>query len=185
MDYFQFIASIIDSLAWPVAVVLIILLLRKAILRLLRRIKIFRYKDIEFEFSEKLAEVERDASKLGFVINRTVPDVSQVNRYATLAQISPNAAILEAWSDVELAVLELAREKAPDFPKIKTFTSKLRLLHQIEVIDDQTAALIDDLRALRNLAAHPDNSVKISTVEAERYGLTALRAASALRELSK
>ena len=64
MDWLQFLASIIGSLAWPLALVVIVLILRRQLVDILRRLKRLKYGEAEAEFGEKLEEVEEDIAEL-------------------------------------------------------------------------------------------------------------------------
>jgi hypothetical protein len=51
----------------------------------------------------------------------------------------------------------------------------------MNTIDHLTAALLDDLRALRNLAVHPDEERPVSEEQAERYKEMATQVVKRLR----
>ena len=54
MDWLQFISSIIGSLAWPAAVMNLVLNLQAPLRNLLRDLSQFRYKEIEIDFGKEI-----------------------------------------------------------------------------------------------------------------------------------
>ena len=57
MKTLEFVASAIDSLAWPVTVILCILILKEPLGKLLSRVSKFKYGEIEAEFQERLEKL--------------------------------------------------------------------------------------------------------------------------------
>lgn len=69
MDVLTFISELIKSLAWPVAIIILVILLRKPIVELIPLLRRLKYKDLELEFSQEVtelkAEVEAAAKEKG------------------------------------------------------------------------------------------------------------------------
>jgi len=57
MDWLTFVTKIIESLAWPVSIVVIVLILKKPISALLPLLRNLKYKDLELSFGEELKKV--------------------------------------------------------------------------------------------------------------------------------
>ena len=158
MDWLTFIATVIGSLVWPSAVVLLVVVLRepiKALLPLLQRIK---YKELEMEFGRRVEEVREEvARELPGETVLALPG-DEPSALARIAEISPRSAVLEAWRGVELAALDAARAIGGESFRNKTLTFQaIRLLEQNESLDRSVTSLLRDLRGLRNEAAHaPD-----------------------------
>jgi hypothetical protein len=57
-ETFDFISSIVNSLAWPITVIIIILLLKHPIRDLIKRIGKLKIKDIEADFSKEISDVK-------------------------------------------------------------------------------------------------------------------------------
>ena len=100
-----------------------------------------------------------------------------------LADTHPSSAVLQAWREVEQEVMKLA-ERADIFPASRQRTSfnVFRALHSRDVIDPDVAAVADQLRRLRNEAAHGRNQ-DISSEDAKEYIDIAERIAEYLRRL--
>lgn len=151
MNFLEFLASAIDSLAWPILVGSIIYILRNPVGKLLDRVSRFKYKDLEAEFRERLEDIRPEDEE----ITETEP-VDATNRetvfLSELAQVSPRAAIMEAWIKVEMATqnyLESAGlEKKYSYQGLRRLPSNV--LNPIEHILTQ----YQELRLLRNKAAH-------------------------------
>ena len=74
-----------------------------------------------------------------------------------VAEISPRAAIVEAWRNVEIGLRILAEKR--NLPTAKSLTvapvsSITKLLSQHEVIDGPTMNVLEELRQLRNQVVH-------------------------------
>jgi hypothetical protein len=69
--------------------------------------------------------------------------------------VSPRAAVLEAWREVELAALNAAQKISGETFPYKTLTYQaLRFLEHSQSLDRNVISVMRDLRALRNQAAH-------------------------------
>ena len=122
MDWLSFIASLAKSLAWPIAVLLLVLLLRRqvgpALARLLdRATRLKAPGGIEFEFGRELGKAREKSEALEIETARSAapqpsfakPAISPTepdDRYIALAKLSPEAAILDAFKQVERVLVE-------------------------------------------------------------------------------
>lgn len=182
MDWLQFVSSVIGSLAWPVAAVAAIIIFQKKIAELMPRLKL-KYKD--FEASFRLDQAEKEAASLPPTPStpEAQPTPEEKAKFESLAEVSPRAAILEARLEIEDAVRDLARVSGLASDRIQSVLGLTRLLRSREVIDHQTAALLDDLRVVGNQAAH-DSRTNFETVDALRYKVLTDRLLSQLRATS-
>jgi len=154
MNWLEFISSLVTALAWPAAVLILLLFLREPLKGLVPLLQRMKYKDFEMEFGRKLAEAREEAG-----VEDDVPTDAEFTpeetRVIELARVSPRAAVTEAWRWVELASLEAARALLGKDFRNKTFTFQaIRRLEQNERIDRGALALMRDLRGLRNDAVH-------------------------------
>ncbi len=171
MDWKTFIAQVIDSLAWPGVAVFVVFLLRDKIMDLLPRLKKFRHKETEIEFTEGVTELVQERQAQGIQNN----EVEQTDEYqdqlsflSRLAEISPRSAVLEAFRIVEAAAAKKAARIYPDldsrYPKSHLHLQKLL---KGEVLTKNEFHQFDQLRRLRNEAAHAEEfGVKGMPVEA-------------------
>lgn len=176
MDWLQFLASIVGSLAWPLAAVLCVLLLRQELLRVLQRLKRVKYGDAEAEFGEKLEEVEEEIAELP--TPASLPAKAQL-KLKELERFSYNSAVFVSWLEVESAILNLARSAKLLQPNMSA-SRAAELLLKNNLIDHATYHAIRDLQVLRNIAVHPNDARAVSAEEAERFKRLADKVAAVL-----
>ena len=185
MDWLSFVASIVGSLAWPAAVLLLVLVLRRPIGALLPLLQRLKYKELEVEFGRRVEEVREELAQ-------ELPGATALeaggdggDAIARLAEVSPRSAVLEAWRDVELAALDAARRIAGETFRNRTLTfHALRVLEQSDSLDRNVIAVLRDLRGLRNEAAHaPDFA--LTRESAVDYGTSASFIAQYLRSVGE
>lgn len=101
----------------------------------------------------------------------------------SLADTYPSGAVVGAWYAVEQEATSLA-ERVEIFPKGRKRSGSyiFRQLRSRGIIDSDVAAIADDLRVLRNRAAH-DPEAEISAEDAREYIEIAERLAEYLRRL--
>lgn len=162
----DFVASIVGSLAWPLAIVGIVFMFRRSLAKLIPGIQRLKYKDVEVEFGRQLEEVKEElgpppsppvnlpAPELQRRLPVSVPS-TDVRYFQTLAEISPRAAILEAWIEFEMAAnravetLGLNREGRP-----LSMQRLFDVLRERELIGPPEVDALTRLRALRNQVVH-------------------------------
>ncbi len=155
MDAYQFFAALfqsVASLAWPAVVLIIVLVFRRKLTSLLPLARM-KYKDFELRFQE----ATREAAKLEVVppTPETEPTPEEISKFEKMAKLAPRGAVLEVRANLEEAVREYAQSRG--ISNISPYTSYsllIRQLRQNRLIDENTSALLDDLRAIGNAAAH-------------------------------
>ncbi|MEE9678718.1 hypothetical protein V4842_10450 [Pseudomonas moraviensis] len=147
MDWKQFCAAVIASLAWPTAVVVVVVLLRSPLAKLIPMVRSLKYKDLHIDLSEKLEAVKE-------VVEAETPNAEQPTplhaegRLLELARIDPRAAVMSAWIDVERALNSLAKSAGiRTNASPMTIASELHAKNALNVIEMQT---FRDLRRIRN-----------------------------------
>jgi hypothetical protein len=151
----SFIIELVKALAWPTTLLFIFGVIRKPLLSLFPLLARFKVKDFEFDFRRRLEETVIEAAAL------PAPDIMMPmqdgnDRLRKIIEASPRAAILEAWINLEHAAIEAARRKQVDLP-YALLRTPLRLIEYLEetgVIDSHQANIYNQLRGLRNSAAH-------------------------------
>ena len=156
MDYLSFIADLVRSLSWPAAVVVVALVFRKQIAALFVRVESVGYGDFKVRFREELDQLRSEATESGLFRDSTGRSYLQMASrrapiIAEIAGVSPRAAILEAWLQVEEALHAIARQK--DLPTRNTSVI-IRELERREVLDPQITDTLRRLNALRNEVVH-------------------------------
>jgi len=158
MDWLTFIASMVGSLAWPIAAVSVVLVLRRALNRLLPELNRVKYKDLELEFGKEVAqarvEIEAAPTTRQLPESTARPPLKQPY-FETLAEVSPRAALLEAWLPFEVAASRIGETLALSQPgRAIQMPRLIEGLTREGILTDDEARAIARLRALRNKVVH-------------------------------
>lgn len=185
MNWLQFVASIVGSLAWPSVVFACVLILRKPLRDLLPLLQRLKYKEFELEFGKRIQEISAEVSaELPPTPKSLPPSPAEESAILRLAEVSPRAAVLEAWREVESTALSAARKLGGDQFRNTTLTyHAIRFLEQSKKLDGGIVSLLRDLRGLRNQAAHAPEFA-LSAGSAVEYAAAAHRVASYLRDVA-
>jgi len=178
----DFVVQLIIGLGWPVAAVVIVLLLRKEVANVIGRLSKVRYKELEAEFRETLQEIEAKPSP-------SVPEPEEFDDWNpelkdrkkelyTLAHISPRAAIMESWLDVESQIRRSAGYLHLDATgDVVTLVDKIR--EKLKRVPKSMAARVRELRKLRNVAIH-ETQLNLPQKEVMQYVTIAVHLAATL-----
>lgn len=166
--------KLIEAIAWPITVVWLGYLFRAELRQLLGRLESLKYKDAEAKFNQQLREAEKTASPLKRKPNeawerataRAV--VTQYEQFRRIAEVSPRAAILEAWLDVEAAVYAAAEKAKLEIKSPGNVYLLARNLVSIGKVPEEVMPFFEQLRRLRNNAAHLPDFV-LDEGEATKY----------------
>lgn len=174
MDWLSFISTVIDSVAWPAAVIILVLLLRKPISNLIPLLQKLKYKDLELEFGRRIEEAKEEAAtELPPEIDILALPSADRDNLAQLAAISPRAVVTEAWRKVETAALDAAERHAVALPyrHARSPVQVIRALQKAGLVGQGKMPLFEDLRVLRNEAAHapefalsPDSAIEYASL---------------------
>jgi len=178
MTVLEFIASLVGSLAWPLAAVLIAALFRSQISALMRKLRTLSFGSAQADFSEKLDQLEVE-SEAAVPAQGDVPEAPDLSaRFQQLLAVSPAAAILDSWREIEDEVARIAVRRG-----ISTDVRNMRKLMAAFVgqgiLDPGAAHMFEDLRGLRNVAAHRSEQ-EITASDAIRFQELANRALARL-----
>ena len=165
----ELVVNLIVGIAWPVAVVWIAYVFKGELKSLLRRVSQLKYKDLEAQFGAGLALAESEVSSLQAAPPAAPrPELlSKLESLRRISDVSPRAAILEAWVLVEDAAGRSGFVEGASIPRINPhlYVEELVRLGKLPAGSD---SLLDQMRKLRNQAAHmPDFTVDQD--EADRY----------------
>ena len=155
MDGLSFIGQLIDSIVWPVTVIIGIFLLRKPISRLIPLLSRFKYKDLNIEFREAVSELKRDAAQFLPTSSKThaiSPDAELENRLVNLSMTSPGQAMLEAWQEVESAAIDRLQASPITFKVGKRPSPKVieDALQEGNILTGEQLAIFRRLGNIRN-----------------------------------
>lgn len=190
MDWLTFFATIIGHLAWPGAVLTVLLVLRHPIANLLPELRRLKYKDLEVDFGRGLEDVEKKLDEVSSaptiaveqsaVIEPESLPQTRAELVSKIAELSPSAAILESWKNVERTLDFYFSSRG-----IKRPVSGQTIAGHLDYdpkFPPQLVSAYQELRVLRNKAAHEHGG--ISTAHAVEFEKLASRLALALIEAS-
>src|SRR5262245_58213259 len=109
MDKMTFISSVIGSLAWPTFVGILLILNRRHLTALASRLTKISLPGLDVSFAEGLEEAREKSEQILVESKQTDTDRDDSTRSAeefTLAQSFPEAAVLEAFKQLEEILLE-------------------------------------------------------------------------------
>jgi hypothetical protein len=168
MGIYEFIAAILASLAWPTVALVALVLLREPLRDLLRRLRSAQGPGFGIDFGRDLDSVETEARGLPGPPPTAiqVPPASRLDGLLTVASISPSAAILDAWREIEFSVEASIRSK-PLSPR-RSMVDMVALA--VRELDAPPALrhILDELRRMRNAVAHRMDPPP-SPADGERY----------------
>jgi hypothetical protein len=191
VDWLGFFASAIRSLAWPAAIVLVVVILRAPFRDLVPNLKELRFPGGEAKFFKRqLAIVEEEAREAGVEqVERAADDAItdlpvSVNaaQLDQLTEVSPPAAVVSAWILVERAAEDAARRLG--LPEGRR--NPMQLFRELDAIGatPRLEPIAGELRSLRNRAAHPSDEV-IDANTARSYVDVALGVVQTLNNASR
>jgi hypothetical protein len=171
MDWKQFTAQIVSSIAYPLSVIIILLIFKTELTELVRRLAHLRYKDLELEFDtiEQLsAEVREEVhEKLHADLPKGLPApestvfTSLQDQAINAADRAPWEAILLAWSGLEAAIASaVARlEILPEPLSHRDPMHNITLLANKGGVPESQHRLLHQMRKLRNQVAHQKDAM--------------------------
>ena len=188
MDWKEFISSIVSSLA---AVAFIVYLLRHPIGNVIGSLRKLSYRGAEAEFGRSLdkaetaarqAEIPQTTAQLSASASNWENTSAGWGESTSLADVSPRAAVIEAWLRLEREVLELAQIAGIDLGTRRlSIVALVKQLQEQGVVDPTVAEVIEQLRRARNVAVH-ERTYTVSPGDAAEYVQLAERVAATLRE---
>ena len=177
------VVQLIQALAWPITVLILVLLFRGEIRNIFARISAFHYKDFKAEFARELHAAEGEIQEL--LTEATSPENSATRdgsasfssvregeeRYESLmriAELSPQAAIMEAWREIELTIKTIANRWGLSKPGHMPGERDIKYLVDKGLLPRGALGVYQRLRRLRTKAAHAPN-LAVEVEEAQNY----------------
>lgn len=163
MDWLTFLSKIVEALAWPGTLVVLLLIIKEELPNIARSLRKLRFKDFELEFGEAAKAVASEAkvavppSSSSVLLSGQAQDEIAL-KLSSIADFAPRAAILEAWLQVEAAAVDVVRKRTGTGLTSTPGPMRLRdSLVRIGVLNPRQIAIFENLRILRNEAVHfPD-----------------------------
>lgn len=155
MGALEFTASLVGSLAWPLAVIAIAFFYHKQIDLLLTKVKTLKWGTAAVDFTENLDKAETVAAELADYRNDAdIPaPAAPSGRFHELLAISPNAAILDTWAEIENEIRKLGKHHG----LIESLARPNRIgdeLVKTGVLPLGVHNMLTEMRSMRNQAAH-------------------------------
>lgn len=157
MNWRQFIASLVGSLAWPVTIVIALSMFRNHLGALFPLIDRLKYGSFEVAFRDSIRKLAEESRKALPTDQTDAQATSPREHLYALADISPRAAIIEAWLQVEAAAAEALSGRVPPLSGKLAAVAPLKLgqyLEQHHIVTAPQAKIFYRLRELRNRAVH-------------------------------
>jgi len=157
--------SLIDVLAWPATVLIVIWLARNPLKRLLPNVENVRYKEFEISFRKQLEQVKEDVG----AEQANTEIIANNSEIEKLLEISPAAAVIESWKKIERVAISKVNKLAPKDSKFKSIERRpIDYLEYTGALIPSTMRAVREMRSLRNQAAHSERDV-ISKETAKEY----------------
>jgi uncharacterized protein YutE (UPF0331/DUF86 family) len=188
LNAFEFISSLIKSLAWPIVVLTIVILLRQPIIRILSSLNKVTFNNFEMDFEQKLNEIESSLEDKQHTFNLDEETNKQEEQIKQVAEVSPNASITMAWSMVEKEIQSTIQRLAisSDYHLNNSAFKNIALLKQEEILDPETFNTLNELRYLRNRVTHNQlPQSKITYLDAIKYYELALKVVMILKNIQR
>jgi len=155
----ELITGLAHALAWPVTVLLVLLLLRGKIGELLLRLRSFQHGETRLNFQDELHAISKASDVPTSLVGGTnVESTKPLNRLRTLAESAPRQAVLGAWEQLMEAAIGFAQEHqiVLSDQELKTPKYLAQRLRDRGLIDAQTSDALVSMRLLRNKVAHAE-----------------------------
>lgn len=181
MDGLTFTSNLIASLAWPIATIVIVALLRTPLAKLVVLLKRLKWNELEMDFTEEFEQLEvlAEAAKLPPASPPSVEPFKIVSTdirtaMVELAMKAPSVAVRNAWRKLEFR-LARAISKAGNKEQI-TGETMLKRAIELKLIDKDVADTVSYLRVMKNQAvrgpAHFDAAKALEFIDyADRVAL--------------
>lgn len=176
MDTLEFISSLVNALAWPAAAVAAAILVRHHLLRALSGEGVRRWKagpgGVEVEFWDRETTVIRKELLTGELAPPQRPPKAEglPAELSELAELSPSAAVLEAYSRIESELRHKLKEA--DAPEVLSRAGGRQLARAVFArghISKATLSAVEGLSVMRNLAAHGEANERLDKQRALEY----------------
>jgi len=190
MDWKQFIANLISSLAWPIVAALSLFTFRNELAKIIRRLAHLKYKDIELDFNtikQQAQELHDETKPIESAVNNPV-FVSLEDQILDAVERAPSAAILLSWSALETAIASTVARLAisPEPPSYRSPMHNVEMLIKYSGLNKKYEHLVQEMRMLRNKVAHErDSLVSITHKQAQSYANAAIEMIQYLENLQR
>jgi len=160
-----FVASLVQSLAWPAGVVAAVVFLRKPIGAVLGQgVRRLKAGPVEVEFDQLQAEVREELARSPELAEAKVPTPvgSLTEVLSRLAEVSPGMAVVTAYRHIEDRLNEML-DAADVRPRDWMGGRRLaKIASEHGLLSEEARAAIEGLSVLRNLTTHDGGEISVS-----------------------
>ncbi len=186
MNLLVWVASVVASTVWPLLILLLFWIFRRPLLELLTKISSLKYKEFQIDFENRLARASDELSELPppavpNALGLELHEDTQIRFQIT--KRSPGESIFASWRQVERELRLMAQRAGFNAIGMASALSIQRNLAKHGVLPKQAQSVLDELRNLRNLAAHYDGGAAITADQAERFSDLAEQIIEQLRSI--
>ncbi len=154
-----FVSKLVETLAWPAVVLIVVSLLRKELGALFAILKKVKAGPVEAEFEREINELKSVADAELPAVEQQALVTSGQNELEQLAQVNPRAAIIESWRRLELAARKALSRLGitMSWRDAASPIAHARNLARNALLSQEELVLFNDLRNLRNMSVHAEN----------------------------
>jgi hypothetical protein len=168
--------QLISALAWPATVLSLAMIFRHELRRAASRLSSLQYKDFKAGFERDLKRLEGEVQALPAEVrvptdapaSENKAALSSYDRLVRIAEISPRAAIMEAWRDIEVTTKKVADAHGLSVDGAVAGVKAIRDIVGRGLLPRSVIGVYEQMRRLRARAAHAADFA-IDSEEAERY----------------
>ncbi|MFI0844354.1 hypothetical protein [Mesorhizobium sp. IMUNJ 23232] len=157
LDFLTLFVTLVGSIAWPVAVVVVVLVFRKQLVKLVGRIiALSGPAGITATFADEL-EKTRDAAEHApqTQLPPPAPGLEENDPFLALAKNYPEAAVMNSYKEIERVFEALNDKLGRRFPSVVVMDS----LRKVGAITSEIYKLFYQLRVTRNAAVHSERPI--------------------------
>lgn len=173
------IIKLIEVIVWPAVVIIMAIMFRHELRKAAQRLSSLKYKDFSADFNANLSKIEGDLVKLTSSksdeqqkLIENEQTLSSYERLLRIADISPRAAIMEAWRDIEVTTKQVTDVYGISAGGNIAGVKAIRQLVERGLLPPTVVSAYEGMRRLRARAAHAADFA-IDPEKAERYIETA------------
>ena len=176
MDWLTFLSAVIKALAWPSAVIIAVFVLKSSLGDLLRslgsRLEKAKGAGIELTFGKAIDEVEETLPVVKVDEVSAPISPKKIEAVSELSQLPPAYIVSQAWLRLEQTIRDAVETPTTISPHTRRSSYRvmdaLNLARSQELINSDELPAVEQLRALRNQAAHSVDP-GITLTDALRY----------------
>jgi hypothetical protein len=151
MDWLEFVASVVATVAWPIVVLVLVFAFKQSIVDSLRQLRHLKAPGVEADFGGFLADAEKSTEALldaAGVPNEEAPE------QPPQPPLDPTGLIIRAWQILTMDIARLTSAAGLTKKNARNAIDQLEELRKALPMDPAVVATVLDLRNLRNLVAH-------------------------------